>query len=83
MVMLLLGAGTGFFILRNHTQLRRLPGYGTLLTVFYVLLFSWLMTVLEGFFWPDVLNDLEHAGYALGAVLMALWCWKIFKGKPG
>ena len=79
-VMLLLGIVTGIFTVRNRSHLRRLPQTGILLTGFYVLAVSWLLTVLEGFFWNSFFNLLEHAGYALSSVLLALWCWKVFKG---
>jgi hypothetical protein len=80
-VMLLLGLGTWIFVMRNRANLSRLPSSGILLAGFYVLLASWFLTVLEGFFWNGFFNLLEHVGYALGSVLSALWCWKVFKGS--
>jgi hypothetical protein len=43
-----------------------------------MMLGSWILTVLEGFFWENFLNYIDHACYAVGSVLVAVWCWKVF-----
>lgn len=75
-VMVVLGFGTLFFIFSNRQQLRRLPSSGTLLSSYFVLLFGWLLTVLESFFFGDLLNLIEHASYAASSILLAIWCWQ-------
>ena len=85
-VMLLIGVGVLIFILGSRPRLKSLPASNILFAGFYVLLVSWVLTVLEGFFglfWEGVLNYIEHACHAVSAVLVAVWCWKVFgSGNP-
>jgi len=78
---LLLGAGVLIFILINGQALKRLPSWKTLFAGFYVLLAGWVLTILEGLLWGTFLNILEHACYSASAVLVAVWCWKIYGSK--
>lgn len=80
-VMLLLGVGVWIFTIRNRAGLKRLPACGILITAFYLLLVTWIATVLEGFVWNSFFNLLEHAGLAASSVLTTIWCWKAFIGK--
>jgi hypothetical protein len=80
-VMLLIGVGVLIFTIRNRIALKRLPACRILMTAFYLLLATWIATVLEGFFWNDFFNLLEHAGLAVSSVLTAIWCWKTFSGN--
>jgi len=82
-VMLLIGVGVLIFILGSRTRLKSLPGSNILIAAFCMLLGSWILTVLEGFFWEPFLNYLDHGCYAVGSILVALWCWKVFgRGRP-
>jgi len=85
-VMLLIGVGVLIFILGSRRRLKSLPASNILIAGFYVLLASWIVTVLEGFFglfWEGILNYIEHACYAVGSVLVAVWSWKVFgAGNP-
>jgi hypothetical protein len=76
-VMVILGFGTLLFIFSNRHQLKRLPSSATLLSSFFVLCLGWILTVLESFFFGDVLNLLEHASYAASSILLAIWCWQV------
>ncbi len=78
-VTLLLGLGILIFILANRAELHRLPSARTLLAGYYVLVGAWVLTILEGFVWPTLLNLLEHAAYAVSAVLLATWFWRVFR----
>ncbi len=78
-IMLLLGIGVMIFILANKKKVKRIQAAKILIAGFYVLLTGWVLTVLEGLFWKELLNVLEHICYAAGSILMAVWCWKIFK----
>jgi hypothetical protein len=80
-IMLLLGMGVLILTRVNRVRLERIPASKFLVAVFYTLVTGWAMTVLEGFFWEDFLNHLEHICYAASSLLMALWCWKVFVGK--
>jgi len=82
-IMLLLCIGCMIFILVNGPKVRRIPVAKPLIAGFYVLLAGYVLTILEGFFWKDYLNVLEHICYTASSILMAVWCWKIFAFKQG
>ena len=80
-IMLLLGIGCMIFILVNKQKVKRIPLAKLLIAGFYVLLAGYVLTILEGLFWKDFLNVLEHIFYATSSILMAVWCWKLFVFK--
>jgi hypothetical protein len=80
-IMLLLGIGVLIFILGNRLKLKRLPSSRILITGFCVLLVGWVMTVVEAYFWKDLLNLFEHICYTASSVLIATWSWKVFGRK--
>ncbi|MHC4084384.1 MAG: hypothetical protein ACYSWZ_01790 [Planctomycetota bacterium] len=80
-VMLLIGVGVLIFILGSRPRLKSLPASNILIAGFCMMLGSWILTVLEGFFglfWEHYLNYIDHGCYAIGSVLVALWCWRVF-----
>ena len=77
-VMLIIGLGVLIFILGNRSQLERIPFSRLLLMGFYSLVAGWASTVLEGFFWNEFFNYLEHMCYAAASLFLATWCWKVF-----
>jgi len=79
--MLLLGGGVFIFVLKNRLRLNRLPAFGILISGFCVLFTGWIITVVEGFFWKEFLNYLEHICYAISSILTAVWCLNVFKSK--
>jgi hypothetical protein len=80
-VMLIIGLGVFIFILGNRPQLKRIPYLDWLLAAFHVLLVGWILTVVENILWGEVLNYLEHMCYAAASLLLAVWCWKVFRGN--
>jgi len=80
-IMLLLGIGCMIFILVNKQKVKRIPLAKLLIAGFYVLLAGYVLTILEGLFWMDFLNVLEHICYTTSSILMAVWCWKLFVFK--
>ena len=70
-IMLLLGIAVLIFMQTNRVRLSRLSGWQTLFTSFHILIFTWVLTVLEGFIWREALNIVEHVCYAVSAILMA------------
>ncbi|MCD4744500.1 MAG: hypothetical protein K8R67_18715 [Desulfobacteraceae bacterium] len=78
-VMLLLSIGCVIFILINNQKVKRIPVAKILIAGFYVLFTGYVFTILEGLFWKDFLNVMEHICYAVSSILMAVWCWKILK----
>ncbi len=75
----LIGIGVLIFILVNYSELKRLPSAKILIAAFCVMLAGWTFTILEGFFWKNILNFAEHLSYAISSVLLAAWCWRVFK----
>ncbi len=55
-VMFLLGICVVIFTIANRAELKRLPAWKTFIAAFYTIFFSWIMTVLEGFFFKEFLN---------------------------
>ena len=80
-IMLLLAIGCMIFILANKQKVNRIPVSKTLIAGFYLLLAGYVLTILEGLFWNEFLNLMEHICYSASAILMAVWCWKIFAYK--
>jgi len=78
-VMLVLGIGVLIFVLGNYPQLKRFPSAKILVVGFCVLLAGWVLTVMEGFYLPGILNYLEHICYAVSTVLLAAWTWIVFR----
>ncbi|MCK4514528.1 MAG: hypothetical protein KAU31_04680 [Spirochaetaceae bacterium] len=80
LVTLILGMGAlGFFVL-GRVRIRELPRWRFFLLSFTALCVGWVLTVLEGFFWPAALNLAEHICYAVSSIVFALWCWRVFAG---
>ena len=77
-ILLLLGAGVLVFMLGHQRRLQRFPAAHTLFAGFYILFAGWILTILEAFLLPAVLNLMEHGCYAVSAVLLAVWGWKVF-----
>ncbi len=63
-----------FGIVRDHD----IEAFNFLFAGFCVFTAGWILTVLEGFFYESFLNVLEHMFYAVGAILVAIWCWKVY-----
>jgi len=83
LIMLLLGLGVLAFHLRNRSAFNRIIHAPLLSASLYLLVAAWCFTVLEGFFWHDLLNLLEHACYAASSLLLTLWVWKRLQRADG
>ena len=77
LIMLLLGLAVLAFIVMNKIRLRRIPGFKVFVSAFFCFLAAWIFTVLEGFFWEDMFNVLEHVLYVSGTALLFIWVLKI------
>ena len=82
-IMLLLGIGCMIFILLNKQKVKRIPLGSFLYAGFCGLLAGYVFTIIEGFFWNDFLNVMEHICYTASSILLAVWCWKIFSYRKG
>lgn len=72
-IILALGIGALLFMLSRGERLKALPNTSLFLSSFVVLLIAWVLTILEDIFLRDVMNTLEHVGYAASTVLLMLW----------
>ena len=81
MIGLVLAVAVLVFYLWNRPRLHELPAFGILLATLFSLLVGLVMTLVEGFFWQEILNLLEHVGYAVSALLLTLWCWLVFGNR--
>ena len=83
-IMLVLGLGVLIFAFVNYGHLKRIRSFKVLIAGFFVLVVGWVLTVLEPFFWYAFCNLLEHACYAVGAMIAAFWFWRVFgKAEEG
>ncbi|MFQ5952408.1 MAG: hypothetical protein ACE5JK_03280 [Candidatus Omnitrophota bacterium] len=80
-LMFLLGLGVLVFILTNRLKFKSIPASKILFIGYLLLLVGWFSTVFEGYFFENVLNYLEHTCYAISAIFIAVWCWKVFGSK--
>ena len=81
-ILFILATGVLFSILANQKRIYNLFGCCCLVMAYYVLYAGWALTILEGFFFEDILDCLEHLCYALSMIFVAMWSYKIFrKGK--
>jgi len=69
------------FAIVHFRRLSTHPNIKILLFSYGILFVGWVVTILEGVLWPNVLNTVEHICYALSSVLFSLWCWLTF--RPG
>jgi len=81
LIIFLLGMGGMLFILVNRSRIEGLPAWNVLMASFFILLGGWLLTIVEGLFWQDFFNFLEHFSYTLSSIFIALWCWRVFQGE--
>ena len=80
-ILLILGLGVLIFFSVLRKRIRDIPKPGYFFSAFVVLTAGWLLTVLEGLFWSDWLNLLEHVCYALSSILLTVWCWVVLTGR--
>ncbi len=76
---LMLALGTGLYVLTfiYKTSLRYIPDWRMFMWAYRLFLTAWLATVLEGFFFVEAFNILEHSCYAGGMVMLAVWCGRV------
>jgi hypothetical protein len=62
----------------NRPRLAGLPSVTVLLASFNSLLVAWALTVLQEYWSWEAVTLFEHVFYALSALLLAVWCWRVF-----
>lgn len=78
---LLIAAAVVVYLSLHSHRLRRVRHYRPLLASFLVLAASWFCSVIEGFFWEDGFNTLQHFFSGLSAILLAIWCRRVYLGR--
>jgi hypothetical protein len=66
----LIAFGIVTLTIRKH----EIPGFTLFYTGFCCIFAATLFTVIEGVFWNDLFNTLEHLSYGLGGVSFAAGC---------
>lgn len=77
-LVLLVGVIIWIFIQSAKGKLKDLPDWALFTAAFNVFLASMVLTILEDYFWEHVFNLIEHVGYAVSTILLALWSWRVF-----
>ncbi len=78
LITLLITVGILVFIAANRSRIKQFPSPATFLVSFLLLFCGCVLTNLEEVFLEDILNHAEHFCYAASAVVLALWCRKVF-----
>ena len=81
LITLLVGVAACLFIVWNKSLLKSIPSHRLLFTAFSCALLSWIFTVLEGFFLPNILNAAEHCCYVISSLFITAWIWCVFAKK--
>lgn len=82
-IVLVVATGVLLLLWVNREGMRRVPAARLFVTAYGVIYIAWCFTVLEGMFWPDLLNLLEHMATAAAAVLFACWCSRLVQSEGG
>lgn len=81
LITFLVGTGVALFVRLNRSRVSQIPGSTWLLLSYSALLAGWTLTLIEGFFLPDLMNALEHGCYMASSVAAAAWCWIVLINK--
>ena len=77
-LMLVISGAVIVEVVSTFRDLRSIPHLFLLLTSFVAMFLASFFTVIEGFFWGDGFNFLEHLSVMIGAILLAVWCALVF-----
>ncbi len=82
-MVLLIGIGVLAFIILNWKNLKPLATRNILLLSFCALIVGWTLTILEEYYFEELLNFFEHTSFAASAFLLLIWCWREFTAQEG
>ncbi|MFO8018633.1 MAG: hypothetical protein R6U96_08360 [Promethearchaeia archaeon] len=83
LITLFIGIGTCIFIVTKYSNLINLPKLKLLVSSFSIFLLGWVLTILEGIFYQDLLNMVEHLCYFSASLLLVIWIVKVYKKREG
>ena len=75
-----IGVSVAVFGISQYRYLRRIPHHRYLVFSYFSMLLAWSFTILEGFFWEDVLNTLEHTFLLTSVVIITGWFYHVTLG---
>lgn len=78
-IKLLFGIGVLIYFFITKKKLVELPHHHLLFFAYVFVFIGWVLTVLEGIFYRQILNMIEHAFYAGSSVILCWWCYRVFK----
>lgn len=81
LIMLIISLVVVVQIITNFKFLESLPFKSLLLGSFGAVCLSAFFTIAEGIVLPEIINFLEHISFMTAAILMALWCGRVFGFK--
>jgi hypothetical protein len=84
LTMLVIGIATLAFIIYYWEKIKRIQSWKLLVAAFCLILCSWVATVAEVFFFPRLMNFIEHFCNAAGILLFTIWSFislPVIKGK--
>ncbi len=68
-----------FYIQRD--QLRKIPNWGYIFTALMMLIIGHIFTIVEGFWFHDLFNLIEHILHMVSAMFFALWTLLLISNK--
>ncbi|MBN1764615.1 MAG: hypothetical protein JW860_05105 [Sedimentisphaerales bacterium] len=74
-IVFFLGLCVFFFYILNHKKLKLIQSGKIFIACYGFILMAWLLTNLESFWIPEVMNHLEHLCYTASSVLLLLATW--------
>lgn len=77
-IMLILGIGVLVFTIIHRAKIKRIYAWRNFIAGFYILIAAWVFTIAERFIWGNYLNILEHICYMSSAVIITIWCFRLF-----
>lgn len=80
-IMMLISLIVFIEIFTSLKLIRFIPQKGILLSSFLVFTVSAVSTVVEGYVFSDVLNYIEHSSLMASAILLAVWCGRVFQAR--
>ena len=75
----IIGVVVLLFGIVQYQYVQRLPDYVYLVVSYSAMLIAWTVTILEGFFWENFLNTLEHGFQLVSVIMLSVWCYRIVR----
>lgn len=80
LISFIINFGIFIFIIINYKNVRSIIAFKILLISLIFLNIALIFTILEEYYYPDMLNLLEHIFYTLFSIGVLIWILKVRKG---